>query len=202
MGCSKIRDVLFGQPSSPEHVYGEAQKPVSGVRTPVLIPAVNPPEALPPLLNIDAITAGYAHTCALTTGGGVTCWGRIGYGHLGDGTTTDHLTPGNVTAFWLACSPLLPNAITRPARAAPPKRPRAETLPPLPRPAEIRRFCVVDESGRNLIRTAMNQMQLSARAYHHILKLARTIADLAGVQDISIAHLAEDLNYRPRLNII
>jgi magnesium chelatase family protein len=45
-------------------------------------------------------------------------------------------------------------------------------------------------------------MQLSAQAYHCILKLARTIADLAGVQDISIAHLAEALNYRPRLNII
>jgi magnesium chelatase family protein len=69
-------------------------------------------------------------------------------------------------------------------------------------PAEIRRFCVVDESGRSLIRTAMNQMQLSARAYHRILKLARTIADLAGVQDISVTHLAEALNYRPRLNII
>jgi magnesium chelatase family protein len=69
-------------------------------------------------------------------------------------------------------------------------------------PAEIRRFCVLDESGRSLIRTAMNQMQLSARAYHRILKLARTIADLAGVQDISVTHLAEALNYRPRLNII
>jgi magnesium chelatase family protein len=69
-------------------------------------------------------------------------------------------------------------------------------------PAEIRRFCAVDESGRSLIRTAMNQMQLSARAYHRILKLARTIADLAGVQDISVTHLAEALNYRPRLNII
>jgi len=69
-------------------------------------------------------------------------------------------------------------------------------------PAEIRRFCVVDESGRSLIRTAMNQMQLSARAYHRILKLARTIADLAALQDISVTHLAEALNYRPRLNII
>jgi len=69
-------------------------------------------------------------------------------------------------------------------------------------PAEIRRFCMVDESGRSLLRTAMNQMQLSARAYHRILKLARTIADLAGVQDISTTHLAEALNYRPRLNII
>jgi magnesium chelatase family protein len=69
-------------------------------------------------------------------------------------------------------------------------------------PAEIRRFCVLDESGRSLIRTAMNHTQLSARAYHRILKLARTIADLAALQDISVAHLAEALNYRPRLNII
>jgi len=72
----------------------------------------------------------------------------------------------------------------------------------LSRPAEIRQFCAVDEAGRSLIQAAMNQMQLSARAYHRILKLARTIADLAGVQGISIVHLAEALNYRPRLNII
>ena len=46
----------------------------------------------------------------------------------------------------------------------------------------------------SLIQAAMNQMQLSARAYYRVLKLARTIAGLAGVQDTSIAHLAEDLN--------
>jgi magnesium chelatase family protein len=45
----------------------------------------------------------------------------------------------------------------------------------------------------------MNQMQLSARAYHRILKLARTIADLAGCEEIGPVHLAEALQYRPKL---
>jgi magnesium chelatase family protein len=48
------------------------------------------------------------------------------------------------------------------------------------------------------MKTAMNQLQLSARAYHRILKLARTIADLAGAESISPVHLAEALQYRPR----
>ena len=45
----------------------------------------------------------------------------------------------------------------------------------------------------------MNQMQLSARAYHRVLKLARTIADLAGENEITPAHLAEALQYRPKM---
>ena len=48
------------------------------------------------------------------------------------------------------------------------------------RPAEVRKFCDLDDTGRALMKTAMSQLQLSARAYHRILKLARTIADLAG----------------------
>jgi magnesium chelatase family protein len=48
------------------------------------------------------------------------------------------------------------------------------------RPAEVRRFCGLDDTGRALMKTAMVQLQLSARAYHRVLKLARTIADLAG----------------------
>jgi magnesium chelatase family protein len=66
------------------------------------------------------------------------------------------------------------------------------------RPAEIRQYCALDETGQALMKTAMNQLQLTARAYHRILKLARTIADLAGAENISPTHLAEALQYRPR----
>jgi magnesium chelatase family protein len=65
-------------------------------------------------------------------------------------------------------------------------------------PAEVRDFCQVDEAGRSLLRAAMKQLQMSARAYHRILKLARTIADLAGSDRIETVHLAEAIQYRPR----
>jgi len=67
------------------------------------------------------------------------------------------------------------------------------------RVAEIRQFCKLDEAGESLIRAAMGQMNLSARGYHRVLKLARTIADLAGCEQIQAAHLAEALQYRPKL---
>ena len=65
--------------------------------------------------------------------------------------------------------------------------------------AEVRKFCKLDETSESLMRSAMNQMNLSARAYHRILKLARTIADLAGSETIQQAHLAEALQYRPKI---
>ena len=55
--------------------------------------------------------------------------------------------------------------------------------------------------GSGFVRAAMTQLNLSARAYHRILKLARTIADLAGSAEIQSAHLAEALQYRPKLMV-
>jgi magnesium chelatase family protein len=67
------------------------------------------------------------------------------------------------------------------------------------RVGEIRQFCRLQDDGQSLMRAAMSQMQLSARAYHRILKLARTIADLAGCEEIQSVHLAEALQYRPKI---
>lgn len=67
------------------------------------------------------------------------------------------------------------------------------------RPAEVRKYCELDETSRALMKTATNQLQLSARAYHRTLKLARTIADLAGSEVIGPSHLAEALQYRPKM---
>ncbi len=66
------------------------------------------------------------------------------------------------------------------------------------RPGDLRKFCQLDNACRALMKTAMAQLELTARAYHRILKLARTIADLAGSESIQPVHLAEALQYRPK----
>ncbi len=69
------------------------------------------------------------------------------------------------------------------------------------RVGEVRQFCQLQAEGQSLMRSAMSQLNLSARAYHRILKLSRTIADLAGSDDIQSTHLAEALQYRPKIMI-
>ena len=65
-------------------------------------------------------------------------------------------------------------------------------------PAEVRQFCRLEESAQSLLKTAMKQLYLSARAFHRILKLARTVADLEASEIIKANHLAEAIQYRPR----
>ncbi len=67
-------------------------------------------------------------------------------------------------------------------------------------PTEVREYCQaqLSEPAKGLLRLAMNQLGLSARAFHRVLKLARTIADLAGSEEIGPSHLAEAVQYRHR----
>jgi magnesium chelatase family protein len=66
-------------------------------------------------------------------------------------------------------------------------------------PAQIREFCPLPHAAETLMRTAMRQMHLSARAYHRVLKVSRTIADLEDVDVIQAHHVAEALQYRTRV---
>ena len=63
-------------------------------------------------------------------------------------------------------------------------------------PREIEIYCALNQESRECIEESMRTMKLSARAYHRILKVARTIADLEGDPEISSGHLSEAANYR------
>jgi magnesium chelatase family protein len=65
-------------------------------------------------------------------------------------------------------------------------------------PTEVRDFCRTEEAAQSLLKAAMKQLYLSTRAFHRILKLARTIADLEGADIIKAHHVAEAVQYRPR----
>ena len=64
---------------------------------------------------------------------------------------------------------------------------------------EMRQFAALEDAVAALLGTAVRQMALSPRAYHRVIKLARTLADLAAAEQIGTARITEALQYRPRV---
>ena len=69
-------------------------------------------------------------------------------------------------------------------------------------PKEVERNCRTDAAGETLLKQAISRLGLSARAYHRVLKLARTIADLAAAETIAASHIAEAIGYRRQLEVV
>lgn len=63
-------------------------------------------------------------------------------------------------------------------------------------PRLIRKYCRIDSEGERMLEGAMTRLGLSARAYHRILKVSRTVADLGGSDEVRPAHVAEAVGYR------
>jgi magnesium chelatase family protein len=64
---------------------------------------------------------------------------------------------------------------------------------------DIKKYCEIDESSRVIMTSALSTMNLSARGYFKVIKIARTIADLSEEKNISSIHIAEALQYRPKV---
>ncbi len=67
---------------------------------------------------------------------------------------------------------------------------------------DIKLFCQLSEDCLQILRTAVENLRLSARSYHRIIKLSRTIADLEQSENIMQNHIAEALQYRPKIDTI
>ncbi|MEK7105080.1 MAG: ATP-binding protein, partial [Patescibacteria group bacterium] len=67
---------------------------------------------------------------------------------------------------------------------------------------QVKQFCILDEQGLVFMKAAMEQLHLSPRAFTRVLKVARTIADLAGEAKIAVTHLAEAVQFRPKLDLL
>ncbi len=65
---------------------------------------------------------------------------------------------------------------------------------------DLNSFAPLADEVKNILNQSAERLQLSARAYHRTIKLARTIADLEGSVDIQIPHILEALQYRPKIN--
>jgi len=63
----------------------------------------------------------------------------------------------------------------------------------------LKEFCVLDETGERILRMAIEKYSLSTRGYFRVLKVARTIADLAGSEGIEPGHVAEAVSFRERV---
>lgn len=65
---------------------------------------------------------------------------------------------------------------------------------------DVKNFCILSDDCRKLLTSAVATMDLTARSYFKVIKTARTIADLSASKDISTVHIAEALQYRPKLD--